>query len=532
MLFALLLAVAPQAYGPILPAGSNPDLHTAFNAVATQLSAGDFAKAKAQTRLLPSFSVTYQWDDSKVPAGQRAEFVAARNLAFKTLMSSVDGLTIKPGAKPAIKFTFENNLATDPDSGLPRGVALFFSDSVTEPRLEAVLGLRRGNPFEKSTAVSIHNEVMFAVGSYLGLAPSPLLGTMMGRTDLQMQQHSIVDVTEVGTIENVRAAMRRLDLSVQKKERIKPGNPRVSFEPTVVERGPVIQGTDIHFTVQVANIGDAPLAFKVIPDCGCVTAANSPVVQPGGVVAVPIKVDTKDITSELNRHLILISNDSTRPVQRFPIRIRTFPRYQIFTNQSNILIAEGAGADTELFFVSPADKPLEVTGVDVTGNPGKATFEPWQGDLADPASNGELKPQKGFRLKVHVEEPQVSGRSASTIVIRTNDPNFATVRHTIFTQKGIAVMPASVFFGDLEKGEKEATVLLTRPGKPFAILKMDSDSSYVTAWKLSEKNDTDYKIVCKYNGKAPSGDFRAVVTIHTNDPKQPRIRIPIMGNVK
>ena len=74
--------------------------------------------------------------------------------------------------------------------------------------------------------------------------------------------------------------------------------------------------------------------------------------------------------------------------------------------------------------------------------------------------------------------------------------------------------------------------MLTRPGKPFEILRMESDSSYVTASKLSEKNGSDYKIVFKYNGKAPVGDFRAVVTIHTSDPKQSKIRIPVMGNVK
>jgi hypothetical protein len=533
MISALILVVANQAtLAPMLPMGSSPELHRAFELVAMDLSEGRFDQARAKAKLLPRLTVTYEWNDANVPQATRADWAGVRNRAFKTLAERLPGLTFKASKTPTLRFSFEKSLAPDPNSGLPRGIALFYSESVQEPRLEAVIGLSRGNPLEKTGAASLHNEILFAVGSYLGLAPRPFLGTAMGRVDLQMQADATPEPIELGAMTAVQAAVAKLDQAIAKKQPLTPAKPKANFNPEVIERGPVIQGEPIRFSVQVSNQGNAPLQFLVIPDCGCISAGGSPVVQPGAAVPVPIHVDTKDINGPFNRHLILISNDPEQPIRHIPIGVTTTPRYRFLSNEHSILIVDEKGLNATYYLVSPKEKPLAVTSVEVMGNPGRATFEPWQGQLADPERNEPAALRTGYKLNVHLDEPQTSGRSAATITVKTGDPDYPILRHVVFAQRGIAVMPASVFYGDLGKAEREASVIVTRPNKPFKILSIDSDSSFVTARATAVKGEWEYKVLCRYNGKAPMGDFRAMLTLNTDDPKQAKIRIPVMGIVK
>lgn len=533
MLSTILLAYSIQAsFGPSLPAGASPEAHRAFNLVEEELAAGRFEAAKAKSALIPKFNVTFAWDDKNVPAAARPEMIALRNEAFKLLTNRLPGLSIKPSAKPAIKFSFGDSLAPDPGSGLPRGIALFYSENPAEPRLEAVIGLRRGNPLEKSNHHSIHNEILFAVGSYLGMSQGVFPGTIMGRSDLQMQFRSVVDSTELGGFKAVREAALRIEAAIAKKERLTPARPKANFHPTVVERGPVIQGTPIEFSVQVNNVGNAPLQFRVVPDCGCVTIKSAPVIAGGSSVAVPVHVDTSEINGELNKHLILISNDVDQPVQRFPIRIKTNPRYRFLSDEPSVLIVDEGGITSDLFLTFPEEKPFDITGIEISGNPGTATYEPWKGEMSDPALNEGSKPRTGYRIKLQLGTPQVNGRSAAMVVVKTNDPKFPVLRHTIFAQKGIAVMPASVFYGDLGRAAREASFMVNRPNRPFKILKIESDSSFVDARATPIGDGSEYKVICRYNGKAPLGDYRAMLTIHTDDPKQPRIRVGVMGTVK
>ena len=534
MISALFLVVAGQAtLAPMLPMGSSPDLHRAFNLVAEDLSQGRFEQAKVRSKLLPRLTITYEWNDAKVPAASRADWVAIRNQAFKVLAERLPGLSFKPSKTPALRFTFEKSLAPDPDSGLPRGVALFYSEvPVQEPRLEAVIGLSRGNPLEKIGSASLHNEVLFAIGSYLGLAPRPFLGTAMGRSDLQMQANSTPEPLEVGAMRSVQEAVVKLDQAIAKKIRLTPAHPKVVFNPDVIQRGPVIQGEPIIFSASVSNQGNAPLQFVVYPDCGCITAGGSPILPPGAAVPIPVHVDTKDINGPFNRHLILISNDPDQPVRHIPIGVVTTPRYRFLTNEPQILIVDEKTLNATFYLVSPKEKPLEVTSVEVLGNPGTATFEPWQGDLADPERNEPVSARAGYKLNIRLEEPQTSGRSAATITVKTSDPNYPILRHVVFAQRGIAVMPASVFFGDIGKAERDASVIVTRPNKPFKVLSIDSDSSFVSATAVQLKGGWEYKLICRYNGKAPAGDLRATITLNTDDSKQAKVRIPVMGIVK
>ena len=142
-MIVLALVVALQSVAaPILPPQTSPDLHKAFISIEEDLAASKFDSAKSKLSLLPGKTITYQWNDSNVSAAQRPELIQVRNEAFRTWTNRIPGLAFQPDKAGRLKFSFNDLLAKDPDSGLPRGIALFFSDALIEPRMEAVIGLK------------------------------------------------------------------------------------------------------------------------------------------------------------------------------------------------------------------------------------------------------------------------------------------------------------------------------------------------------------------------------------------------------
>lgn len=541
MLAALLLTVvsrgalaqAQAIYGPTLPIGASAEIGQTFAAIEEPLSQGQFDAAAAKLRLLPSLTVSYAWDDSKIPAGQRTQLAEARDAALKMWAANVPGLSFKKGDKPQIKFSFEPVLSQSEESGMPRGIALFYSDELAKPRLEAVIGLKRGNPLELTNDVSMHNEVVFAVGSYLGVTQTPFGGAGMGRVDFQSPSRSSLTAFELGIVSHIQEAAKELTLAVKKKRKLFPTRPRADVEPKVMERGPVVQGTPIEFSIQLYNSGQGPLVYQVVPDCGCISVSPGGTLTSNSAGKVSVWVNTAEIAGEFSKHLLVITNDVENPIQKVLVKVKTIPRYRFLSDVGPVaIVSEDSGLDMNLYLVTPTGNPLKIESLKTTGNPATATFEPWKGDLADPDLNETSKPREGYRIKIHVGQPEVSGRSALGIIVKTSDPVYSELRYTVFVQKGIAVLPGSLYFGEIGKEERRGTIVLTRPGKPFKVTNVEVDSANVTAKATMTRGDWEYRIAVTYNGKSEPGDLRATITVTTDDPKQGKIRIPVTAIVK
>jgi len=534
MLVALCLAVVTQQafYGPTLPAGSSPDIGQAFAAIEEPMSKGDFAEATNRLKLLPTLTVGYSWDDSKIPANQRPDFADARDDALRQWSQKVPGLTFKASEKPQIKFSFEPTLATVPDTGMPRGIALFFSDDLTKPRMEAVIGLKRGNPLEPTSDISVHNEVLFAIGSYLGMSPHPFPTAAMGRQDYQMQARNMVDLRELGMVGNIQIAIGQLKDGIKKGRKFVPTRPKLDCNPDQIDHEPVLQGTPVDLSLQVNNTGEGAISYIVIPDCGCISATPGGLVDSGGSSIVRVRINTSEIAGSFSKHLIVLSNDVENPVRMIPIKVQTMARYRFLSDTGPVAIVGDSGLDANVYFVTPSGNPMEITGIQTAGNPATVSYEPWKGDLADPDMQEGSKPREGYRIKLHLAQPEVSGRSALGLLVKTTDPQYPELRFTLFVQKGIAVMPSQMYFGEIGHVQRTGSIVLSRPGKPFKITKIDSDSAFVKATAKMVKGDSEYRLDVVYDGKALEGDLRATITVLTDDPKQPKILIPVLATIR
>lgn len=532
-LFLALLAPATDL-GPMLPPGVNPAFQATVVAVEQKLEAGDFEAAAKLGTLLPKTAITIQWDDSKVPASLRAEYAKQRDEAIKT-WAGITEATIKLGnSKPDLKFDFVEVLPNPPGSGIPAGATYFWSETPGDTRLETVIGLKRMTPPEDISPVNIFNETAAALGSYFGLTPQPFPGTLMGRSDMNNQQAAVAMPAEMLLARETMKVAHDLRDAIQKKKRLTPATPKVFFDPKSIDMGSVTQGDNPTFNVQITNSGNAPLAMRFQPDCGCVsTSEKYQVIQPGSTYVLKGAYNTLQTTGEIHHTILVNTNDGETPNFMVPVTVHVKPLFRFVLPEGNVVKLPEQGTTIPIYLFLADDSNITPKDAQIAGVPGDVKFEPWSGEMADPQANEGPKMRHGYKLTVHLTGTLlVPGRSPATVWMSTNHPSFPTLQTNFFAQRGIVVLPGELYMGEVAPGVRKYSLIVSGPAKSFKINKVSSDWPFVTFETFPNADGTEYRIQATYDGKAPSGPVNGTVTIETDDKAQPVISIPIHATIK
>ena len=525
--------------GPELPPGSNTNFQKSCFAVQEAMCPfdfrrfPDFKKAENELLALPTKNLTIDWDDETVPAIRRAEFVRARDAAVKTWEAEIPGLSVAYRKGGRVKLSFAPELPPNADSAGPAGAVYMASPSPQDPTVEGVIALKRGEKGVSIEAKDVQNEVAYAIGSYFGLERSASPGTIMWRREEAYFAANRVSTEEGKLARENLAIVEQLASAVRARRTLIPAQPEIYLEPVELTTEPVVQGSMAQMSFQVFNRGNSRLRFRVTPDCGCFRVEYLGAVAPGESALVKVWVDTTEFPGELHKALYVYSNDPDTPTRRVPVKFYVEPLYHFLRKESSdILIAGKDGIQTEFFLDLNPKEPITVKAVEVDGVPATVSMTPWEGQMADPSLGEPMKPRKGFRFDVKVRGDLPLGRSAVTLVVKTTNDKFPLLRRTIYVQRGIAVLPFSVFFGEIGKNPERAWVLVSRPEQNFKVLKITSDNPAITAHVEPVRGVWEYKLVVEYNGKADFGALNATLELHTDDPDQPIITVPVSGTVR
>ena len=531
MIVAIALALAAQMpLGPIVTAGANQGFHNAVLAVEDQLQIGNFEAAKRLMSSLPKRALKLKWDDSKVPAAYRPAFAAARDAALKEwdmLVLDMDAKVVTSGGD--LEISFEQTLQ-DNEQGIPMGASVTPSPDPAEPRIHAILALTRGRPSQPVTVTEVRNEVLFALGAYFGLERSHFAGTASARTDLPTLGQARVGQSDI------RTAMRNLDVvdrladAIAKKQKVEAARPRIQLDVIRMQLDPATQGEPVKFSIQVTNSGNAPLDMRFIPDCGCLSPSYSPRVDPGRSAVVAVNVDTVNFVGELRHRLYVYSNDAEFPFRDLPVAIDVEPLYRFLRFGPSVLQMTDKGVDTEVILVVSDKANFQFGEPSIVGVTGTAKMAPWEGEIE--VDGKPKRKMKGYKIQVHLDRSPVPGRTSANIDITTNHDVFKLLRHTIQAQRGILVMPESLYLGEIARTPTVAALLVSRPGYPFKITKVVSDNPSIKATARAQEDESEYRISVEYDGKSDFGALNATLTIFTNDPKQPKVFATVRGLVR
>ena len=526
LLTALVISPPMQApdLGPAVPPGSSTEFQSTVLAVETALQQHQWSRASALLSQLPKPNPVVLWDDSKVPVDRRSAFSDERDLAIQAWRGHILVAKFVKSGPADLKITFEPVLASSAETGIPLGSTYFRHNST--PQFESVIGLKRGRPMVPISIQDVHNEVAYAFAMYAGLAPSPLFGTVSGRTDLSTSIRTGATGPELGLVEKLRTVIAALQIAVNKKTPLTPAQPDIQIDPREASAGSLIQGEIATYTLQITNRGNSPLSFRFQPECGCILPPSPAEIGPGEVALIHPRIDTTEYFRFLTKKLFIISNDPDHPILAVPLSVNVVPRFRFIAPSGSRVVIPDGGKDIDVYLSLPTGSKLQVTGLQFDGIPGSAVYESWDGDLADLEMGQPKSPRHGYHFTVSLGDALPPGRSSGTLVIRTNDRIFPNLRYNIYAQKGIIALPDELFWGDLPTQPKHAEFLVTRPGLPFKLKNVKVDSPYLKVTLPTNSSD-ELRVSVDYNGKAPSGDFRAVIRLFSDDIKQPEIDVRV-----
>lgn len=535
-LFALIvLGQDPEVTIPDVQPGSSQPFISAVRAVKEDLAAGKFEDAAKKANMLPRQEVTYavRWDT--IPAESRSYVERGIERAIKDWSGIPTEFKIKASeTDPDIVISFSDQLGEDPESGERLGAVHFISFAPGEPRVDTVIALKRGTPPRTAELHDIVSEVAFAIGSRQGLERQPTPTTAMHRIEgsntifarpAPLETKLALINVEIG--EALReAAWKKVKVSVPEAA--------AYIDVNSIEGGTVVQGDSMPMSFQVNNRGKNPLKFRVIPDCGCfILPVSMGVVEPGEAALVPIDIRTMEFPGPLNKSLFVYTDDPEMPVKRIPVTGMVEPLYRFLTPSGKTLFPNtGDLQQVEVFLSVHPKRPFEIDAAEITGVRGVVNVEPWSGSMADVGFGEAAREHKGYKLTLAINPGNLPGRTAGLLAVKTTDKTLGVLRWSFTLQKGIMASPGAIFFGEVDPKPTRAWALLQGGGRKFRITKIDSDSEFVKgSWEPMNDEDT-LKLVAEFNGKAPLGRFSAKLTLHTDDPDQPTIEVPVQGTVR
>lgn len=522
--FALAFALALQQESDpprlqFLP-GTSEEFQSTAREIQAAAAGGDFDLASHLSMGLPKREIVIDWDDTEVPESLKAGYRNSFESALTAFSDSSLNLKIEvSSARPDIRFVFVPDMMAE-EGTTPPALAAFHSIDPTEPPVEIVLAVGRGVDLVPSSAIDIHNEVLYGMGVYLGLARQPRPGTAMGRTDGVSPLRNRVSPGEYRLAQHNLTLSELLRKSIRDKEAPELVDPRMTVQPIAIDIERPVQGTVLFLDMQVNNLGDADLNYSIVPDCGCFAFEYPTTISPGRSELVRIAIDTLEFPGPFEKAFYIYSNDPERPVHRIPVTGFVRPVFEFSGIEGNVLHLDSLDGELEVTLTLQPEFTANIIDISLAGIAGGVSYEEVpQGSDRDP---------RVFKIRV---KPSLSGdlrRVSSTINVATDDSRFRVLRYGFIAQDGIAAQPTMIYFGEVGDGAYEAWAIVDQPGRPFAVTGVRSTTEYFQA-RYEKVSETRYRIYVTFIESAPAGTAVGSVVVSTDRAEQPTIEIPIQA---
>jgi len=514
---------------PTIPAGLNEAFVTTCYAVEKDLANGDFDGAKTTASLLPKGHATIGWDDREVPVARREAFHRELDNVIAEAKPLI-GLSVAAGGTPDITISFVRHLDSDRvGASLPPGARLLFRQGL--PRVRTEISLTRSSPPQISSLNDVHNEIAYAVAQYVGIERVPRFGGYATRTDQSTNQRVVLSQPEIALGLVALDVSRNLESLIEAKTRITATAPSIVVSKSSIDGVKGLQDTGLQVSLKVTNAGNADLLLHVLPDCSCLDPAVAPLIKPGQSADLIAYVNTSLYTGRLNHSLLIFSNDPSRPVVEIPVTMDVEPLFRFVKPGSQTVPVGDDGADFDVYLILAEPVQVSVETASVVGFHATVQYHAWKGTAPDdPDSNGE--PGSGYKFHIHMAPVKYPGQFPANLIIGTDSDAFRELNYTFQVQRGIVAMPGQFNFGVVPPEPTSFSILISSPAKPFKITEISTGSPYISAKATAVKADSEYRIDVNFNGKAGLGTYSATLAVHTDDPKQPVVLIPITGQVQ
>ena len=318
----------------------------------------------------------------------------------------------------------------------------------------------------------------------------------------------------------------------------KDEGPDLRFDTYTWDFGAVNQGDLPTYSFKCRNAGSADLVIsKVDTSCGdCVAPTDwTRTIPPGGEGEIKVLVMTPNQQRGIAKQLYVTSNDPISPMVQLDVTGYIRPAQLLFSPRT---VNFGTPRRTEsisreVFIPSAPEDSVEVTSV---------TSDSQYVTAAVASSVDKNRP--GHLITASLEPGAPIGEFKAKITILSDHPKQPKAElPVIATVRGNIDLDRDMFFlGLVRKGKQSASnVTISTVGKdPLKIAKIDNPLSYVSVdvkpsfdkLRTLGGEGKEYILTATLKPDAPLGNIKGDITIHTNDPDQPDIKIPVYAYVE
>ena len=313
-----------------------------------------------------------------------------------------------------------------------------------------------------------------------------------------------------------------------------PGLPQpdIQFEEKIYNFGRVDEGSKVTHIYKFKNVGQGDLHIeKIRSTCGCIATLltdGENIIPPGGEAEIKVVFDTKGRKGYKSKTLFIHSNDPNESLLKFRLTGLVGPPLALKPDKLLFLDVDRRQLPiTRKLIASPVGKELlkiakiESTSAYLTAKIVKNTPEHRNRveiavTLSPKVPSGSLNE----KLRLYAEDEEEPVIEVPVIVI---------------VKREIKVIPLRLLFGYIPKGQTPSRQMIVKQvynpdNKDLKILKVECSGKYLSARVSSEKGK-QYKITVTLIPGASPGRIEDTIKIHTNNPWEPVVKVPVSGLV-
>ena len=304
--------------------------------------------------------------------------------------------------------------------------------------------------------------------------------------------------------------------------------PKISFDERVYDFGMVEPEDKPQHYFTFSNTGQTDLIIsEVDSSCGCTAALlSAETIPPGGLGEIDVSFNPQGRRGKQKQTVSVHSNAKNAPLVHLTIQALVEASVEISPNR--------------IFFGGINSQEATTKYVRVLDS-GSGKLKIIRVETSSAFLSAEVgQPQPGevvsYEVKVVSQPGAPIGKFQETLTIYTNDKRYPRLDVSIEGNVlgSITVSPEHLFFGFVNRQElAQQEILLAKAGEgDLKVLGVGHQSQFVSTEIISGESGRSVRIQVTVSRNTPSGPFRDLLEIYTNDAEQPVIRVPLHALVR
>lgn len=305
-----------------------------------------------------------------------------------------------------------------------------------------------------------------------------------------------------------------------------PDGARGTFPEPRFDFGQVISGTIVEHDFEIKNEGTTPLSIQKVTMPTPLLVSRMPrQIAAGSQDTIHFRLDTAGLNGRFDGAVAVFLNDPLAQQVSLTFAGSISPAVELIPMPAVYLSGQkGRGASTALEIVNHEPEPLRIEKVESQTDRFTVTLE-------------SLTAGQRYRLKLALKPDGPVGKSTEVIGIRTSSHRAAYIRlpANTYLYDRVHAFPEAIAMGTFRQGaagQEEFTLMIYQEGGSDFRVKLSTDipGLHLTSDR-GPKGDRYQAKVTFTPGKAEPGAIHGSIFADTNDPKFPRLMVPVSAEI-